>query len=371
MAKRTIGAKVDRTKNVLMIGNFPPPMGGAAKNTQLIYEFISPSIETIKLDTSQYSIGHSKSVFRYIQKVTRFLKTLSRLFINIRNKYKDTVIYIVPDGGYGFIFSYLYISASKLFGKNVILHHRTTQYLSSNRNIITLLMRRTLDCHHVFLSAGMRTMFRAKYGSPKSSSVSNNAVYVPAISIGPIEQQNTLTIGYISNLAAEKGFTLLVDLMLKAKAASLDIQYVIAGRPVSSRERSLLDYLMMEFGDRLTYLGHIEGDEKLNFFGSIDIMVFPTIFAQEAQPNVVYEALSHNVFPICSDKGLIAEMLPDHCKCYPASKFVTNTTRDLQHFLRDRKSLLKNRKSVQKDFRDISAKSIEQFDAFCHLLTRL
>jgi glycosyltransferase involved in cell wall biosynthesis len=56
-------------------------------------------------------------------------------------------------------------------------------------------------------------------------------------------------------------------------------------------------------------LGPVGPTQKDEFYKSIDLFLFPSQFAQEAAPLVLYEAQSAGVPCLASDRGVIAEML--------------------------------------------------------------
>ena len=64
-------------------------------------------------------------------------------------------------------------------------------------------------------------------------------------------------------------------------------------------------------GTRLTYVGPVYGEAKTAFYQSLDVFLFPTRFAQEAAPNVLFEAAAAGVPSLCTDRGCIPEILDE------------------------------------------------------------
>ena len=55
----------------------------------------------------------------------------------------------------------------------------------------------------------------------------------------------------------------------------------------------------------------LTGDVKVAFYRDIDMFLFPTPWRQEAAPLVIYEALAAGCPVLATDRGLIAEFVPD------------------------------------------------------------
>lgn len=56
-------------------------------------------------------------------------------------------------------------------------------------------------------------------------------------------------------------------------------------------------------------MGPVYGADKDRFYQQLDIFLFPTNYANEAEPLVVYEAMRRGVYVIACDRGAISEML--------------------------------------------------------------
>jgi glycosyltransferase involved in cell wall biosynthesis len=58
-----------------------------------------------------------------------------------------------------------------------------------------------------------------------------------------------------------------------------------------------------------SHLGPIYGETKERFYQHLDILLFPTKYANEAEPLVIHEALRNGIHVIACDRGAIAELL--------------------------------------------------------------
>jgi glycosyltransferase involved in cell wall biosynthesis len=57
------------------------------------------------------------------------------------------------------------------------------------------------------------------------------------------------------------------------------------------------------------YLGPVYGADKQRFFEQLDFLVFPSYYANEAEPLVVLESLSYGVPVIATKRGCLESML--------------------------------------------------------------
>ena len=59
----------------------------------------------------------------------------------------------------------------------------------------------------------------------------------------------------------------------------------------------------------IEYVGPVFGNTKSQFLSSIDLLVFPTRYLNEAQPLIIYEAQAMGVVVSASERGCIAQMI--------------------------------------------------------------
>ena len=97
-----------------------------------------------------------------------------------------------------------------------------------------------------------------------------------------VEVNLPVTIGFLSNITAEKGIFLFFDALRALREEGLCFRAVIAG-PVSP---IIADRFSCELDNapEATYLGGVYGASKALFFQNIDLLLFPTIYQNEAEP---------------------------------------------------------------------------------------
>lgn len=289
----------EQQPRVLAIGPLPPFVGGAAKNTAIICDTLEArGAQVIRLPTNKTRsrAEHSRSPGVLADRAAGFLTNLGRMLAQASID-RRTTVYLVPDGGPGVISSVAYVRLAKPRFERLIVHHRNYSHLRQRSTLMGLLMRtspaRTV---HVFLDPVMERRFKEIYPSKAVSIYVPNAAtcdVAPAPAEARSGERGPLTIGFLSNLVEDKGFDLVVEAFPKlADRFGSETRFLLAGRPVGTENEERLRRLQLRLGDRLNYLGEIGGQVKTDFFQSCDVFVFPTRFPQEAQPNVLYEAMA-------------------------------------------------------------------------------
>lgn len=284
---------------VLAIGPLPPFVGGAAKNTAIIcdaFEERGADVHRLPTNKTRIRAEHTRSAAIYADRALGFLGNL-RQIASTRRVAGDATVYLVPDGGLGVAFSAAYARVGVSAFPRLVVHHRSYNHLRNRSAPMALLMRadpaRTL---HVFLDPVMEEQFKKVYPADIRSMYVPNAATCdvePAVRHAEAPRQGPITVGFLSNLVEDKGFDVVAEAFPKlAERLGPQCRFVIAGRPIGEVNAARLGALQHTLGDRLTYCGEVSGQQKTDFFRSCDVFVFPTRFSQEAQPNVLYEALA-------------------------------------------------------------------------------
>src|SRR3546814_9299478 len=84
---------------VVMLGSFPPRVGGAARNNDMIAQaLLDCGVDLEKINVSGTTASHYRTIAYHARRVTRNLIALARAAGGAR---RDALLYIVPDGGLG------------------------------------------------------------------------------------------------------------------------------------------------------------------------------------------------------------------------------------------------------------------------------
>ena len=296
--------------SVVIVGAFPPPVGGAAKNNEnLRKELTENGVSVSPLDISAATLSHTRSLGFHAQRVHKnFLASLNVL----RKGGAYSSFYIVPDGGLGAWYSLVHILAANISKyRRVIIHHRTFLYIDKKSRPVSTFTSATRNrAVHVFLSKEMAVKFQNLYG-PVTYIVAGNARYVSREAGLEVAKRSPgpLRIGYLSNICAEKGYHT-VSHTFRALSKDLeDVELWLAGPILEQAAHDDIEALKSEFPDSIRYFGPLYGDQKSQFYRDLDLFIFPTEFPQEAAPNVVYEALASGTPVLSTERGCIREML--------------------------------------------------------------
>lgn len=295
-------------KLTVIVGSLPPPMGGAAKNTKIIADDISKMTKTLIINTSVGALAHNRSFFYHVKRLLKTASCLIKIFLNSFSRKK--AMYIVPDGGFGLIYTSMYVLVAFLFRYNVYFHHRTFLYIDKKSYIMAFccfLLRNRV--HHIFLSHGMGESFFKNYVQGLGFSYCDNSRFVSPVHVlkESIIDKN-IVIGHLSNLCGEKGFYEVVKLHKLLISKGYNAKLLLAGEPVDSKVEKDLNEFLSSFRNSVVYYNHIDGKDKDDFYSDVHFFFFPTMFKQEAQPNVIYEAMAKSCVCISWGRACIPEM---------------------------------------------------------------
>ncbi|MEQ1440745.1 glycosyltransferase family 4 protein [Fontimonas sp. SYSU GA230001] len=290
---------------ISVVGALPPPYYGAAKNTKIIADLLSAAGAQVRLfDTAPKSSGaHVRTLMYHVSRVRLLLRNL----LGIRS---SSTLYIVADGGFGIWYTLLYVVAFKEHGR-IYIHHRNYSHIEKVSLAMKLIVRQIAPtATHIFLDNEMADRFEALYGPVADRRVvSNAATNDVAVSVSRARASGALRVGFLSNLTNEKGFDVVVETFLRLSKEVPASIFLLGGKAVGPREERLLKHLQSELGDRLDYRGAVYGDNKSKFFSEVDVFLFPTRYVQEAQPNVLFEAMAAGCFIIAPPRACIPSMM--------------------------------------------------------------
>ena len=83
-------------------------------------------------------------------------------------------------------------------------------------------------------------------------------------------------LGFLSNLSIEKGLDLVLDTFRVLQERGRNVRLCLAGPANTDEAERLVDDALKKYGGRVTHVGAVYGDRKVEFYASIDAFVFPT-----------------------------------------------------------------------------------------------
>lgn len=326
------------TRCVAFVGPLPPPVHGFSSVCAMMLELLQSRMPVEVFDRAPKHAGPR----RFAQ---QFFRPLSYLAACLRRR--NAVLYLALSGGRGQIFDLGYVLAGKLFRQQIFIHHHSFAYINSPSWLSKCLLAMVRGDTHVVLSRNMGVSLTRIYGLKADGVkvVSNASFYDSAegggvaASAGDIAPIN---IGFLSNITFDKGFVEFFGVLHRLKQIGVEYRAHIAG-PLAPEARTTFETLLRAASD-VQYAGPVYGIEKERFYGNLDIFLFPTNYANEAEPLVIYEAMRRGVYVIACDRGAISEMLLNGAGVALArDELVESAAAHIAKFSRDRRALAYSR----------------------------
>lgn len=298
------GSPGGATRNtVVIIGPFPPPMHGMANATAAVAEQLRPRCNLHVADISPGSLTRGLSY--HLIKAGRVCLAAFSLLKHAGAR--GATLYIPPDAGLGMYYTTFFIILARLFRYRIFLHHHSFAYIDKRVALMALLARCAgSEAVHIFLCPRMESRYRSHYPWARSYLLLSNAWHMEPAETPPARPDNFLVLGHLSNLGPEKGLHEVLETFRKLSARNRRARLILAGPPTSPEVRKTIEDAQKEFGDALDYRGAVYGADKDKFYRDIDVFVFPTHYANEAQPYVVFEAMSQGAPSVCYARGCLA-----------------------------------------------------------------
>ncbi|MDR3631676.1 MAG: glycosyltransferase family 4 protein [Desulfocapsaceae bacterium] len=289
---------------VIIAGQFPPPLNGFTYITQEVTKTLHVNNNLTVIDIASHIPNNS--VLYHLYRLILTLKGIWTLFCKSFNNNRR--FYVACEGGLGLVYTTMLCTTARALGFPIYIHHHSFAYIEDSKVLMACLLRVLgKRAVHIFLCPVMAQYFACRYRRPIKSLVVSNSAFVDAVHVMPRiwKTGKPLAIGLLSNLNNEKGLGLFLEVLRGAASEGLSIMGVLAGPPVSNYDRNIIIAAKQKLGEKLDYRGPVYGKDKADFFNSIDVFVFPTRYANEAQPTVIFEAMAHGVPVLSYDRGCI------------------------------------------------------------------
>jgi glycosyltransferase involved in cell wall biosynthesis len=288
-------------RSVAFVGPLPPPLNGFSNICAMMLSMLKSNGEVQVFDRApKYAQPR--------QLLTQLLKPLQYLLLCLRRR--DMVLYLALSGAYGQLFDWLYVVIAKLLRRPIFIHHHSFAYIYGPTRLNHWFFAWVRDANHIVLSRSMGEALVRLYrlNPDRVRAVSNAAFYNCADDARPVAAEAApLHLGYLSNITFEKGFVEFFAILDRLREMRIDYRAHIAG-PVAPSAREAFEKLLSA-ATHVHYAGPVFGEAKDSFYRQLDVFLFPTNYANEAEPLVVYEAMRQGVYVIACDRGAIAEML--------------------------------------------------------------
>jgi len=354
---------------IFMVGAFPPPVHGMALvNAAVLEQLRGEGAKPVVINLAAASLNRSLST--RLGRLPRVLRGLICLLTSRRAS--GGVLYMSVSGGLGQVYELLFLFVARLHEMRIYLHHHTFACLDHRSWLTRSLVSMAGDSAvHVALSAGMAARLRALYGTKRTAAVSNAVFLLDADSSVSSCRQRCETLGFISNISAEKGVFKFLNLMAEIEAEGLLAQGKIAG-PFQDAETERRVRERLARMKNVELLGPVYGYEKDNFFASIDVLIFPTHYANEAEPIVNLEAMSRGIPVIAYGRGCIPEIIGMKAGLViePGKPFVPEALRQIREWLDAPRALEHASNAAMQQFKRLREESSERWKSLIEEMTK-
>lgn len=288
-----------------LVGPFPPPINGQSMVMDYMATRLSTHFHRLEIaDTAGPSGIPGLGAFGTMR------RSLA-VWWSIRN---SEVVYIAVKAGKGMWLTSATAGFARLAGTKVFLHHHSYSYVRRRKfRMVALTRIAGPDARHIVLSRSMaRDLVRSVPEISRPFIIGNACLVDQGLLDLPLRNdQETLTLGHLSNLTLEKGIGEVIDLALALHRAGVRIRLIVGGPTVDREAGRHLDRAANELGDQFEYRGPLTGAAKKAFFEDVTHFIFPSRYIHEAVPLVLYEAMAAGAVCIATRQGSISEQLED------------------------------------------------------------
>lgn len=311
-----------------MIAVLPPPVNGMTLVSQQMAQAFTRTIP-IRIHSASDATDKLKGSKWTLKKHGSFLKSLLKACLTSRGR---NPCYFVPDSQMGLWLNLIEAPLLRLGFREVWLHHHVFSYLREPDWRMGLILRVIGGkARHIVLGTSMAEGLRAHYGA-SNIRVLGNGDFVR--DVPSAQQRRTLkTIGFLGNITREKGIDLFLEVAQKAQADDPALRCLIAG-PISNGElRAEIEAFCAADPARREWLGPVRGEAKEAFFSTVDTLLFPSLYLNEALPVTIYEALAAGTPVLATPRGCIPEQLEGTDWCHAEAEFCTQAARQIGHWI--------------------------------------
>lgn len=248
---------------------------------------------------------------RRFSRIPKVVVGLLKLIWLVTNR-KVESIYIGISGGYGQIYDLLFVGISRVAAVRLYIHHDSFAYLDRRKRLTGLVVQLAgPQATHLVLCELMGTRLQQLYPSVRQSIVISNVTNTDEPDQPPRPHEHLNTIGFFSNLTRAKGVLEFLDLAEQICQTRPGLRALLAG-PVEEPALGPILRDRLRSAPWVEYLGPVYGDARSQFLASLDVLVFPTRYVNEAEPKVMCEALAYGVVVVARDRGCIGSLLSSH-----------------------------------------------------------
>lgn len=326
---------------IFFLGPLPPPVHGFSAINQKMQMRLSEKTEVRIFNTSSGSQPGSAMLRPFFKLSGWLCRFLSFLFLAIVKR--PDALYVGLSGGMGQIFDSFFILVARLAGANIFLHHHSFVYVNAPKAHNRICLWLAGNACHIALCDVMAEKLSDVFSIPDERVfILSNAAFLDERKephLTPRPDRDALTLGFLSNIILEKGIVEFFDVIASLTQQGFRVKGRVAG-PVDDAIKDMF-FSMLKEQEEIEYVGPVYDEKKDAYFRSIDILLFPTKYRNEAEPLTILEALRDGVPVIAANRGCIRSIINTQpgMVCPEIDHFVEDTSEYIKSVLNGSNSL--------------------------------
>jgi L-malate glycosyltransferase len=300
--------------------HLPPPVHGASMMGRYVREseLINNRFQCdyINLSTSKHlkDIGRSA-----VSKLFIFVKLYFKVFFAVLRRRYDLCYLTISSKGAGYYKDVPIVFILKLFRCNIVYHyHNKGVAENQNRWFPNLLYRfQFRNSNAILLSPVLYDDVKKYLPGDRTYFCANGIPADPNIDLTSMnakrDSKPVCEILFLSNMIREKGVFTLLEACKLLHSRGIKFRTNFVGEWMDIKEEEFQEYVSSNnLGGSVFYEGKKYGRDKIAYFESADIFVFPTYYHNEAFPLVILEAMQFGLPVISTREGGIADMISEN-----------------------------------------------------------
>jgi glycosyltransferase involved in cell wall biosynthesis len=168
------------------------------------------------------------------------------------------------------------------------------------------------------------------------------------------KNKNLNIVGFFGNISFDKGIGEFIEVVKQVNRLGFEIHGKVGGKIQDSSTKSFL-FKEISRHPFITYEGPKIGNEKKVFYETIDVLLMPTKYENEAEPLVIHEAMAAGTPVIGWGRGCIPAIIPDTAgMVIPIDQdFISNSVKKLIQLIENPKLMKSSRISAAESFSEI------------------
>lgn len=296
-------------QGILLVAPLEGAVTGQAEISRAVARALARTDKVFPINTNFESLGTVRKVRAQIGALARIIGKSGRY---------DRVYLSFKRGWISVLFDYIFLLVIRAMRPRLVVGHLhgNEMFCDEKPGRIHRIFARNLKmcdqviCLNSYQKDQLETVFQMKNCNvvPNFSSL-GLPQSVLETRLSERQPRGGLNVMYFSNLMVEKG---IMDFLDVAAMTEDGIQFSVFGKPL--KEGALDAITIRERLDDLPantrYFGPVYGDDRLSAWAPIDVILFPSTYATEAQPLVIIEAMSMGIIPVVYDRPYASDLIP-------------------------------------------------------------